>query len=477
MATSFRHGVEVVRDNRIAPQPVGLRAVTAIGLVGTAAQGPVDEPRLVSDLGEGLRVFGSSEGTIPDALRAIYAQTAAPVVVVNAWNSDPDSPTTDLTAVTDEVVADAAGTARLANRPVAASTLNLTSSDGNTTYEAGTHFTFDAATGVITRIAAGGSYAEGASLKADYKWGDIVGIGTAGIVGSDGAGGAWALAAAETATGVRPLVLCAPGLSERVTRSANAGTPVTGAPVATGLAAVAERLRAVAVVDGPGTTEADAIAYAEALGSGRALAVDPKVMVVPAEGGDPVARPASGYAAGAIARSDREVGWWVSPSNRPLAGIAGVSRQVSGDAGGSADRLNAAGVATILRRRGYRLWGSRVSAGTGAEAFVSVRRIMDRIELSLLDSFDWAVDRNITADFGEAVAESVRAFLRSLQAPSVGAIVAGTCEPAGGDVNTDQSLQSGRIYFDLSVTPAVPAERITFRVRVGSDYGSVLDQR
>ena len=257
-----------------------------------------------------------------------------------------------------------------------------------------------------------------------------------------------------------------------VTRGA--GGVVSGAPVATGLAAVASRLNAVLVADGPATTEADAIAYAGSLGSDRMLVTDPKVLVDPGDGTAAVARPMSGYAAGAIARNDAENGWWTSPSNKPVRGIVGTTRPAGLGAGGSADRLNAASVATIVRRNGYRLWGSRTPGGEGAEAFLSTRRIMDRVEMALIDSYDWAVDRNISASFLEGVAEGARAFLRSLQAPDVGAILDGSCDPADRGVNSDAAIAAGRVYFDLAVTPAVPAERITFRVRLGTDYSAAL---
>lgn len=474
MANGYRHGVEAVRSSAVAPRPVGLRAVSAIGLVGTAQAGPAHTPKLISSLGAGLALFGDSGGTLPDALRAIFAQASARVICVNVFDPDPDSATTSLTAVADEVVNDVAGTAQLDNSPVAASSLVLQNSDKTATYVRDTHYTLDAATGAITRIdGAAGVYVAGADLKASYKWGDLSVVTDAMLIGTDAGGtGAWALAAAETATGARPLILCAPGWTGKVTRGA--GDVVTGAPVASGIGAVADRLRAVLVADGPAATEADAIAYAGVLGSDRTLVVDPKVLVDPGDGTDLVERWPSAYVAGAIARNDAENGWWTSPSNRPVRGIVGTTRPAALDPGGSADRLNAAAVATIARRNGYRLWGSRTPGGEGAEVFLSARRIMDRVEMALIDSYDWAVDRNVSNDFLESVAEGARAFLRSLQAPDVGAILAGSCDPADRGVNTDAAIAAGRVYFDLAVTPAVPAERITFRVRLGTDYSAAL---
>ena len=169
-----------------------------------------------------------------------------------------------------------------------------------------------------------------------------------------------------------------------------------------------------------------------------------------------------------MVRNDRERGYWSSPSNREILGIAGTSRVVDfnlGDEASSANLLNAGEVATIIRYNGYRLWGNRTASDDAKWAFLGVVRTADVINESLLRAHLWAVDRNLTKTYVEDVVESVNDFLRRLQAQ--GAILSGRCwaDPAR---NTDAARDAGRVYFDFEFDPPSPAERITFRSQLVS---------
>jgi phage tail sheath protein FI len=84
MPEQFLHGVEVIEiDTGVRP----IRTVTSsiIGLVGTAAQGPVNEPVLITgSRKQAVETFGEPDGvhSIPDALDAIFDQIGATVVAV-----------------------------------------------------------------------------------------------------------------------------------------------------------------------------------------------------------------------------------------------------------------------------------------------------------------------------------------------------------------------------------------------------------
>ncbi|MDE0625481.1 MAG: phage tail sheath subtilisin-like domain-containing protein, partial [Bryobacterales bacterium] len=203
--------------------------------------------------------------------------------------------------------------------------------------------------------------------------------------------------------------------------------------------------------------------------SRRVYVVDPKVKVLSPDGGT-VSTPASGYVAGLIARIDAGAGWWASPSNRELRGIAGTLRFVSfglGDTDSEANVLNASEVATVVRANGWRLWGNRTCSADPKWAFLSVVRIADRINGQILKSHLWAVDRNITKTYVADVVESVNAYLRGLR--SRGAILGGRCW-ADPDLNPDSQVSAGRLFLDFDFTPASPAERITFRSSLVDDY-------
>ena len=178
----------------------------------------------------------------------------------------------------------------------------------------------------------------------------------------------------------------------------------------------------------------------------------------------------SAFAAGAMAASDAERGWWSSPSNYPIKGIVGTTRGVDfemGEASSRANQLNAGNVATVIQLNGYRLWGNR---GCGSDAewqFISVRRTADVLNDSLLEAHLWAVDRCVGAEYVEQVVAGVNAALRDLK--TQGAILGGRCW-ADPDLNTAASIQGGRVYFDFDFTPCYPAERITFRSALTGAY-------
>ena len=86
---------------------------------------------------------------------------------------------------------------------------------------------------------------------------------------------------------------------------------------------------------------------------------------------------------------------------------------------------------------------------------------------SLVRAHQWAVDRNITANYIDQVLKSIDGFIRELVALEV--IVNGSVwvDP---DLNTPAVLASGTIYFDFDFTPYPPAEHIIFRSHITNDF-------
>ena len=350
------------------------------------------------------------------------------------------------------------GTLTLPHRNIRS--LEVKSSDGNTTYAAVTDYTHNPDTGVLTRVASGSIGAGATAVKIAYE--------AAGVDPGTGAyQGVHALLSAESEVKVQPKILIAPGFTSQVTRTARR---ITGAPVVAEMVAIAERLRAVIIADGPNTTDAEAIAYRELFDSRRVFVVDPWLKVWDTEANAEALEGASARVAGLIAKSDDERGFWFSPSNREIARIIGTSRAVDftlGDASARANQLNAQEVATIIQQNGYRLWGNRTCATDPKWAFLSVVRTADAINESLLRAHLWAVDRNITKTYLEDVAEGVNAYLRHLTGS--GAILGGRCwhDP---ELNSKDQIKEGKVYFNFDFTPPYPAEQITFRSALVDDY-------
>jgi uncharacterized protein len=273
--------------------------------------------------------------------------------------------------------------------------------------------------------------------------------------------GIYALLNAESVTGIKPRILIAP-CADGFTVSEGV---IDGAPAAAALAAVADRLRAVCVVDGPDVDATNANHAVQVIGSRRAYLVDPFVEM----GG--VLQPNSPFVAALISKTDKEKGFWVSPSNQTLPGITGLSRPIdyqAGDPACEADILNGFHVNTIIRSGGYRLWGNRTCETVDPKwKFISVVRTNDVVADSIQAAHQWAVDRNITKTYVEDVLEGLNAFLRHLTAQ--GAILGGNAwvDP---ELNTPEVIANGEVYFDYDFTPPYPAEKVTFRSHLVNSY-------
>lgn len=290
----------------------------------------------------------------------------------------------------------------------------------------------------------------------------------ANIIGGVNAGtgqfeGLHALVGAESVVGHAPRILCAPGWTHQ--RPGDLANPVVAE-----LEGIADRIGAVIIADGPNTTDAAAQTYAGDWGtSGRVYVIDPWVKVMNSDG-NLVDEPASARVAGVIARTDNDIGFWVSPSNQGIFGIVGTSRPVDfklGDQSSRANLLNANAVTTIIRQDGFRLWGNQVPTGDAKWQFLCVRRTADVLNESIQRAHLWAVDRAITKTYIEDVVEGVNGFIALLVAQ--GALLGGNCW-ADPDLNTAASIQNGQVWFNFDFTPPYPAERVTFRSHLVNDY-------
>ena len=275
--------------------------------------------------------------------------------------------------------------------------------------------------------------------------------------------GVHAFLAAQSSVKATPRILAAPGFTGiRPKGKAN--------PVVAALLAVAERMRAVVVADGPNTTDTDAIAYREDWGSARVYVVDPHAMVWDTATNGPVAQPASARVAGLVARVDNDRGFWWSPSNQVVNGIVGVSRPVDfnmSDPNSTANYLNERDVATIVQKDGYRLWGNRTTAADPLWAFLSVRRTADMVYESIENAYLWAMDRPFSAQLLRDIAGGGEAYLRRLT--SLGAILGGRVW-LDEELNTPTAFQSGKLYVDFDIEPPAPMERLTFMARRDAGY-------
>lgn len=246
--------------------------------------------------------------------------------------------------------------------------------------------------------------------------------------------------------------------------------------VGTALVAMADKLRAIAIIDGPNTTDEAVMAYAENFGAKRAYLVDPGVQYWDTTADATVDAPGSAWVAGLFAWTDSEYGFWASPSNKEFVGITGTSRPIEfldGDETCRANLLNNANITTIIRDDGFRLWGNRTLSSDPKWAFVTRVRTMDIVMDAILYGHKWAVDRSITATYIKDVTEGLQAFMRDLK--NQGAIINFEVF-ADPELNTASQLEQGKVYWNIRFTDVPPAENPNFRVEVTNQWlTEVLD--
>ena len=468
MAANYLHGVETVEVER-GPRPVRTVKSAVIGLIGTAPIGAVNVSTLTLSEKDAAAFGPQLPGfTIPQALDAIYDHGAGTVIVINVLD-----PATHKTAVANEAIAFDASTDRVKLAHGAVAALVVKSTDGATTYVAGTDYTADLVTGEIVRIKGGGIVA-GGSAKANYDYSDPTKVTAADIIGAvNEAGvrtGLKALKDTYNLFGFFAKILIAPAFC-------------TQNSVATELIAMADQLGAIAYIDAPiGTTYAQALAGRGPAGtinfntsSDRVRLCYPHVKVY-----DPVLNaerlePLSARAAGLRAKVDLDKGFWWSSSNQELAGVIGVERQLSAmidDPQSEVNLLNEVGITTVFNSygTGLRLWGNRSAAWptvTHMRNFENVRRTGDVINESIRYFSQQYIDMPLNQALIDSLVESVNGYGRKLIGD--GALIGFKAwyDPARNEAT---ELAAGHLLISYKYTPPPPLERLTYETEITSEY-------
>lgn len=471
MAANYLHGVEtiVLKDG---PRNVKLVKTAVTILVGTAVSGPVNEPILVLSDVQAAQFGNHYSGfTIASALDANFDQglpNAGVVIVVNVLD-----PAVHKTAVTNEdhTFGDD-DRITLAHPGVAA--LVLKNTGGTQTYVAGTDYTLDAATGVVTRKAGGAITAKQAVRATSYDYADPTKVLAADIIGT-----------LNVSTGRRSglqAALDCYNLFGFFPKRIIAPVYCTTNGVAVEMIAMANKIRGRAYIDAPaGLTPAQVIAGRGPAGtinfntsSPRARLFYPHLKVLAPDGSTRL-EPMSQRAAGLGNAVDIAYGYWYSMSNKEIAGVVGVERNISAminDPNSEANLLNEAGITTVFNSfgTGLRLWGNRTAAwptDTSVFNFENVQAVEDIIDESIEYFCLQFIDLPITNSWIDSVKESVNGFLRKLIGD--GALLDGRCWYDKAD-NDPTELAAGHIVFSRDIMPPLPAERITHKTRININY-------
>ncbi|MGJ4945057.1 phage tail sheath subtilisin-like domain-containing protein [Bradyrhizobium sp. HKCCYLS1011] len=462
MTVQYLHGIETIELDSPSG-PVETVKSNVIGLVGTAPNADPD----IFPLNTPVAVFADalkagqlkSDGTLLDAVDAIYSQKSAVVVVTRieegksigeTWSNAVGSPT-GKTGIWSLLKA----------RPLLQVIPKLLCAPGLTS----------------------GRPTNGVKNLVIGDVGSAYVLATTTItIDAPPAGGRQAKAVPQVVGGkVTGAIITDPGYGytdvPSVTVSgAGAGATVTATlghvanPVGVAFGSIVDRLRAVAFLDGPGTSYDDAVEYRGDYGSQRISIVDPGVLSWDTENSVYVQKPASAYAAGIQARVDEEKGFWYSFSNELIQNIGGPARPVDfmpNDRDCEANMLNSNQITTIIHDDGFRFWGLRNTGTDALWAQLSVRRTADMVYESLERAERTRLDKPFSQQLLTSIQSDVNAYLRLLR--SRGALIGGKCW-IDSSVNTPATFANGELTVDFDLEPPACLEHLQFRARRNPAY-------
>ena len=203
----------------------------------------------------------------------------------------------------------------------------------------------------------------------------------------------------------------------------------------------------------------------------------PWVKVLDPVKGRPTLIPPSGYVAGVWARSDETRGVHKAPANEVVRGVIDLDTNITR---GEHDRLNPVAVNCIrsFPGQGIRIWGARTLSSDPEWRYLSVRRLFNFVEKSILDGTNWVVFEPNDRFLWAAVRRTITMFLRRVWRS--GALYGRTPEEAffvkcDEENNPQEDRDAGILTVDVGIAPVKPAEFIVFRV---SQYsaGAALEE-
>ncbi len=300
---------------------------------------------------------------------------------------------------------------------------------------------------VVVRVADGVG-ADDAAKQADQT-SKLIG----GVTASGQYTGMKALLAAEAQLGVKPRILGVPGLDTNA--------------VTTELVAIAQKLRGFAYANCFGAqTVSEALAYRENFGARELMLIWPDFVSWDTTANANAPAAAVARALGLRAQLDQQVGWHKTLSNVPVTGVTGLSTDVYWDLQNpatDAGLLNAGEVTTLIRREGFRFWGSRTCSADPLFAFENYTRTAQVLADTMAEAHFWAVDVPMHPSLVRDIVAGINAKMRELVRN--GYLLGGECwyDEAANDKET---LKAGELYLDYDSTPVPPLENLLLRQRI-----------
>ncbi|MGH3815048.1 MAG: phage tail sheath family protein [Pseudonocardiaceae bacterium] len=188
--------------------------------------------------------------------------------------------------------------------------------------------------------------------------------------------------------------------------------------------------------------------------------------------------PPSGHVAGIWARNDDTRGVHKAPANEVVRGAIELQTQLTK---AEHDLLNPVGINCIraFSGRGIRIWGARTISSDPAWRYLNVRRLFNYLEESILDGTQWVVFEPNDDALWARIRRTISAFL--INEWRKGALFGLTPDEAfyvkcDRETNPAEGIDIGQVVCEVGVAPVKPAEFVIFRLSQFSGGTSLVSE-
>lgn len=175
-------------------------------------------------------------------------------------------------------------------------------------------------------------------------------------------------------------------------------------------------------------------------------------------------------AAAMRAYMDTTVSWHTSISNKGLNGVTGVTKPLSFDINDNAtdvNYLNEQGITCCVNYNGFKFWGLRTCSADKLFVYENYTRTAQVLKDTIAQSFDYAVDLNISVALVKDIIEAINAKWRDWV--TKGYLVGGKAW-LNKELNSATNLKDAKLLISYDYCAVPPLEQLGFNQYISDEY-------